>query len=186
MNFVKGSSKVSGIRGVAVTHGHGDLLLSHFVTLTLNLPPPRWRCRRIGFLQKRCGHRLAEEGVVIRTEENAREEAGSIRRATLSIGDVIMQDAPPAAVTSEAGQEAPPTSMTSEAEQATPPLLMTSEAEGYKRGLQGQNSRLCPSPELPTNLSLSSLSSISQPSPPSLLKTGVPHSYHRLRERLFG
>ena len=157
-NSMKGSSKVIGIRGVAATNGHGDPLLSHFVTLTLNLPPPPcWRHRRIGFLQKRCGHRFAKEGAVMRREEIAHEEAASIRRIILGIGDVIMQDAPPAAVTFEVGQEAPPTSVTSEAEQANPPFLMTSEAKGYKRGLQGQNSRLCPSPELTTNLSFFTL-----------------------------
>ena len=37
VHSVEGSSKVIGIRGVGAQHGHGNPLLSHFVTLELHL-----------------------------------------------------------------------------------------------------------------------------------------------------
>ena len=46
MQSVEGSSKVIGIRGVGAEQGHGDPLLSHLVTLELNLqwPPGCFLC----------------------------------------------------------------------------------------------------------------------------------------------
>ena len=111
VNSVEGTSKVIGIRGVGARHGHGDPLLSHFVTLDLHIegPPGCWRRRCIGYLQKRCGHRLAEGEAVKRTEEKARGMGEvfrpvekEVRRVTPSNGDVSLQEAPPTAVTSEA------------------------------------------------------------------------------------
>ena len=108
---VEGSSKVIGIRGVGAQQGHGDPLLSHFVTLELNLqgPPGRWQRRRIGYLCKRCGHRPIEREAVLRNggkthegEEEFRPEAEGFRRVTLSGSDVSLQEAPPTTVTSEA------------------------------------------------------------------------------------
>ena len=145
VNSIQGASKVNGICGVGVKHGHRNHLLSHFVTLDLHLQGlPGRRC--IGFLQKRCGHRLAEEGAVRRTEENAREMGESFRPVgeredrlvTPGHDDVDLQVAPPTA--------------------------MTSEAKGCKSNPQAQEFRLCPSSESSTNL-LSSLTSAASSSP---------------------
>ena len=119
VNSVEGPSKVVGIQGVGAKDGHGDSLCDSHPQYSTTI-----RRRRIGFLQKQCGHRLSEEGAVMRTEERACEAAASFRRVTPGNGDVIMQEAPPAVVTSEAEQE-------------TPHPSVTSEAERYKRGFQG-------------------------------------------------
>ena len=122
---VEGSSKVIGIRGVGAQHGHGDPLLSHFVTLDLHLEgsPGCWRRWRIGYLCKRRGHRPIEREAVMRTggEASEAEETFSsveeVRHVTLSSSDVNLQEAPPTTV--------------------------TSEAERYKSGPRGQGEQLC-------------------------------------------
>ena len=78
MNSIQGPSQVIGIRGVSAKGGPDNQELSDFMTSVLNIKraPGRWRRLRIGFLQKRCGHRLAEEGAVRRSagKEREREE----------------------------------------------------------------------------------------------------------------
>ena len=150
VNSVQGAFKTISIRGVGTKHGHGDPLLSHFVTLDLHLqsPPGRWWCRRIGFLQKQCGHRLGKEGVVRRTEENTSETRASFRpvderedrRVTPGRDDVDLQEAPPTA--------------------------MMSAAAGYKSNLQAQEFRLCPFSK-PTTNHLSLLSHQQHPALPA-------------------
>ena len=107
---------------------------------------------------------------MMRTEERASEAAAIFRCVTPGNGDVIMQEAPPAVVTSEAEQE-------------TPPPSVMSEAEEYKRGFQGQEDRLCPSSQSCTKLSLFALQYLPALSP-FLPKTGVLSSCHRWKERL--
>ena len=75
VNSVRGLSKVIGIRGVSAKSGPGNQELSNFMTSVLHIEgtPGRWRRRSIGFLQKRCGHRLTEERAVRSMAEKARE-----------------------------------------------------------------------------------------------------------------
>ena len=72
VNSIPGPSRVIGIRGVGAKEGPDSQELGNFVTSVLRIEgaPGRWRRRRIGFLQKRCGHRLAKEGAVKRTAGN--------------------------------------------------------------------------------------------------------------------
>ena len=76
VNSIRGPSKVFGIRGVSAKSGPGNEELSDFMTSVLHIEGTqgRWRRRRIGFLQKRCGHRLTEEGAVRRMAEKASEK----------------------------------------------------------------------------------------------------------------
>ena len=127
MNSIRGPSKVIGICGVSAKSGPGNEKLSDFMTSVLHIEgtPGCWRRRRIGFLQKRCGHRLTEEGAVRRTAEKARETRKNFSSAemqenqiTPTVGDVGLKEAPP--------------------------IFMTSEAQGYKSSLQAEELRLCP------------------------------------------
>ena len=145
VHSVEGSSKVIGIRVIGAQHGHGNPLLSHFVTLELHLQGC-WKRRRIGYLQKRCGHRLIGREAGKRTRGEASETGElsrlveGVRCVTPGSSDVSLQEAPPTTV--------------------------TSEAEGYISGPQGQRERLCPpqqsSPVLPL------LPIQHQPPPPAL------------------
>ena len=147
MNSVRGPSKVIGICGVSAKSGPGNHALSDFMASVLHIEGTlgRWRRRRIGFLQKRCGHRLAEEGAVRSMEEKAhgtRESFGPAelqsKRVTPKAGDVGLQEAPP--------------------------IVMTSEAQVYKSSLRAEKLRLCPSPELlQPLLSVLSSESLQQP-----------------------
>ena len=72
VNSIPGPSRVIGIRDAGAKEGPDGQELGIFVTSVLRIEgtPGRWRRRRIGFLQKRCGHHLAKEGAVKRTARN--------------------------------------------------------------------------------------------------------------------
>ena len=136
--------------------------------------PGHWRRRRIRFLQKRCGHRLTEEGAVRSMAEKARETRENFspaemqrNRITPKVGDVGLQEAPP--------------------------IVMTSEAQGYKSSLQANERGLCPlSESLQPLLSVLSSESLQQPLslqqqrpiyPLFLQTTEAPRNYHLSSER---
>ena len=131
VNSIPGPSRVIGTRGVGAKDGPDSQELGNFVTSVLRIEGAarRWRRRRIGFLQKRCGHRLAKEGAVKRPAGNeSRKEEKDFspaemleNRITPSLCDVGLQEAPP--------------------------TIVTSEAEGYKYRLQADCRRLRPLPE---------------------------------------
>ena len=94
---VEGSSKVIEIHRVGAQQGHGNSLLSHFVTLELHLqgPPGCWQWRRIRYLHKRRGHHPIEReavmrygGKVRREEETFGAKAEGFRRVALGCSDV--------------------------------------------------------------------------------------------------
>ena len=166
---VEGSSKVIRIHGVGAQQGHGDPLLSHFVTLELHLqgPPGCWQRRRIGYLCKRCGHRPIKREAVMRNGGKAREEeevyrptAEGFRRVTLSCSDVSLQEAPPTAV--------------------------TSEAEGYKCDSRAKGERLCQSQWSSLDLPLLHPSSSNHYLLLCLPATVLQHHYHPWNERPSG
>ena len=72
VNSIPRPSRGIGIRGVGDKEGPDSQELGNFVTPVLRIEgaPGCWRRRRIGFLQKRCGHRVAKEGAVKRTAGN--------------------------------------------------------------------------------------------------------------------
>ena len=147
VNSIRGPSKVIGIRGVSAKSGPGNEELSDFMTSVLHIEgtPGCWRRRRTGFLQKRCGYCLTEEGAVRRTTEKARETRENFSPAemqenqiTLTVGDVVLQEALP--------------------------IVMTSEARGNKSSLRTEKLRLCPlSESLRPLLSFLSSESLQQP-----------------------
>ena len=152
VNSIRGLSKVIGNHGVSAKSGPGNEELSDFMTSFLHIEgtPGRWQRRRIGFLQKRCGHWLKEEGEVRRTTEKARKARENFspvemqeNQITITVGDVGLQEAPP--------------------------IVMTSEVQGYKSSLQAEELRLCPLSDSLQPL-LSVLSSESLQHPLSLLQ----------------
>ena len=112
VNSIPGPSRVVGIWGVGAKEGPYRRELGNFVTSVLRIEgaPGRWMWRRIRFLQKRCGHRLAKEGAVRRmagNESGGEEKDFSptemlSKTNNLSLQDVDLQEAPPSIVTSEA------------------------------------------------------------------------------------
>ena len=160
VNSIRGPSKVIGIHGVSAKSGPGNEELSEFMTSVLHIEgtPGRWRHWRIGYLQKRCGHRLTEEGAVRRTAEKVRETSEYFSPAEMQenqitpmVGDVGLQEAPP--------------------------IIMTSEAHRYKNSLRAEKLRLCPLSESLQPL-LSVLSSESLQHPLSLLQQHLILSVH--------
>ena len=131
VNSIPGPSHAIGIRGVGTKEGPDSQELGNFVTSVLHIEgaPGRWRRRHTGFLQKRCGHRLAKEGAVKRTvgNESGTEEKDFSpvemleNRITPSLRDVGLLEAPP--------------------------TIVTSEAEGYKHRPQANCKALRPLPE---------------------------------------
>ena len=126
VNSVRGPTKVIGIHGISATSGPRIRELSDFMTSVLHIEgtPGHWRCRRIGFLEKRCGHRLTEEGAVRSMAEKACETRENFSPAemqrdhiTPKVGDVGLQEALP--------------------------IVMMSEAQGYKSNLQAHSQSRC-------------------------------------------
>ena len=86
VNSLQGPSQVLGIQGVSAKGRPDSQELSDFMTSVLHIEgaPGRWRRRRIGFLQKRCGHRLVER----EKEENFSPVKLQKNQITPTVGDV--------------------------------------------------------------------------------------------------